>query len=252
MMAERLSLATRDRATAVALYTDLIEDAIGDHGKRALAYRAGRWLERTGSYDEALAHYTHAFELAKTTGVAFKALERAARASRKLAPLAQAQETLAELAVDDRLRLGLLRDAARTSLVDLDDPARGFRNLLKADAIAKTGELDGALTEAAHKLGERDEKAGEQALLALAEKRHARAEQDWETVPTTKLPVSVPPVPLAPQPVPEVSQEPSPERVAEPEIAADSGAPRSHDRGRRQHLEPGDRGREVRCADRCR
>jgi tetratricopeptide (TPR) repeat protein len=187
LIAERLSLATRDRTTAVALYADLIEDAIGDHGKRALAYRAGRWLERTGSYDEALAHYTHAFELAKTTGVAYKALERAARASRKLAPLAQAQETLAELAIDDRSRLGLLRDAARTSLVDLDDPERGFRNLLKADAIATVGELDGALTEAAQKLGERDEDAGARALLELAETRQARAEQLWEADPKAKL-----------------------------------------------------------------
>jgi tetratricopeptide (TPR) repeat protein len=237
LMAERLSLATRDRATAVALYTDLIDDAIGDHGKRALAYRAGRWLERTGSYDEALAHYTHAFELAKTTGVAFKALERVARASKKLAPLAQAQETLAELAVDDRLRLGLLRDAARTSLVDLDDPARGFRNLLKADAIAKAGELDGALTEAAHKLGERDEKAGERALLELAEKRHARAEQHWETDPTAKMPANATPVgehdheasivTLAPQVAPEVSEEPPNE--PQPETAVASGAPRSHE-----------------------
>jgi len=187
LMAERLSLATRDRTTAVALYADLIDDAIGDHGKRALAYRAGRWLERTGSYDEALAHYTHAFELAKTTGVAYKALERVARASRKLAPLAQAQETLAELAVDDRSRLGLLRDAARTSMVDLDDPERGFRNLLKADAIATVGELDGALTEATQKMGERDESARERALLELAETRQARAEQLWDADPKAKL-----------------------------------------------------------------
>lgn len=187
LVAERLSLALGDRVTAVALYADLIDDAIGDHGRRALAYRAGRWLERTGSYDEALAHYSHAFELAKTTGVAYKALERAARASRKLAPLAQAQETLAELAVDDRSRLGLLRDAARTSLVDLDDPERGFRNLLKADAIAVVGELDGALNEAAQKLGERNERAGERALLELAETRQARAEQLWDADPKAKL-----------------------------------------------------------------
>jgi tetratricopeptide (TPR) repeat protein len=187
LVAERLSLATRDRTTAVALYADLIDDAIGDHGKRALAYRAGRWLERTGSYDEALAHYTHAFELAKTTGVAYKALERVARASRKLAPLAQAQETLAELAVDDRSRLGLLRDAARTSLVDLDDPERGFRNLLKADALATVGELDGALTEATQKMGERDKQSRERALLELAETRQARAEQLWDADPKAKL-----------------------------------------------------------------
>lgn len=187
LVAERLSLSRRDRTTAVSLYADLIDDAIGDHGKRALAYRAGRWLERTGSYDEALVHFTHAFELAKTTGVAFKALERVARASRKLAPLAQAQETLADLAVDERSRLGLLREAARTSLVDLDDPERGFRNLLKADALATVGELDNALTEAAQKMGERDNRARERALLELAETRQARAEQLWEADPKAKL-----------------------------------------------------------------
>lgn len=235
LMAERLSLATRDRTTAVALYTHLIDDAIGDHGKRALAYRAGRWLERTGSYDEALTHYTHAFELAKTTGVAFKALERVARASHKLAPLAQAQETLAELAIDDRLRLGLLRDAARTSLVDLDDPARGFRNLLKADAIATAGELDGALTEAAHKLGQRDLQAGERALLELAQTRQARAEQLWEADPKAKLPVNAVHAPLHERHDPEapvVEREaltpPPPVRI-EPELAVKSGAPRSHE-----------------------
>ncbi|HKP59255.1 MAG TPA: hypothetical protein VJV78_21175 [Polyangiales bacterium] len=187
LMAERLSLAARDRDSAVALYSELIEGAIGDHGKRALAYRAGRWLERTGSYDEALEQYAQAFELAKTTGVAYKALERVARASRKLLPLAQAQETLAELAADDRSRLGLLRDAARTSLVDLDDPERGFRNLLKADALTPVGELDGALSEAAQRMDERQGGARERAMLELAETREKRAQQLWDGEPKAQL-----------------------------------------------------------------
>ncbi len=187
LMAERLSLSRQDRDTAKALYADLIADAIGEHGRRALAYRAGRWLERTGSYDEALERYQQAFELARSTGVAYKALERVARASHKLLPLAQAQETLAELAGDDRSRMGLLRDAARTSLVDLNDPERGFRNLLKADAIAPVGELDHALRDAAKQLGERDQPARERALLDLANAREARAQQLWEADPKAKL-----------------------------------------------------------------
>jgi tetratricopeptide (TPR) repeat protein len=187
LMAERLSLAVKDRDSAVALYSELIEGAIGDHGKRALAYRAGRWLERTGSYDEALEQYSRAFELAKTTGVAYKALERVARASRKLLPLAQAQETLAELAADDRSRLGMLRAAARTSMVDLDDPERGFRNLLKADALTQVGELDGALSEAAQRIGERDGGARERVLLELAQTREKRAQQLWDGEPKAQL-----------------------------------------------------------------
>ena len=86
------------RATNAArwtLYTDLLASAMGPHGRRALHYRAGRWLERAGEPGEALGHYQRAFELAPGAGVAFVALERAARAARQLHVLVDAQRVLA-------------------------------------------------------------------------------------------------------------------------------------------------------------
>jgi tetratricopeptide (TPR) repeat protein len=63
LMVERLSLTGSDPDTAIETYESLISDAIGPHGRRALWYRAGRWLERAGRPAEALERYLAAFEL---------------------------------------------------------------------------------------------------------------------------------------------------------------------------------------------
>ncbi|HEX7479886.1 MAG TPA: hypothetical protein VF331_18940 [Polyangiales bacterium] len=187
LMVERLTLPTADRTAALAVYDALIAAAIGPHGQRALHYRAGRWLERSGVPDEALAHYAQAFSLAKGAGVAFKAIERVARETGRLGPLVDAQEALAVTLRDQEAQFAMLCEAARTALHELDDPARGFALLMKADELARVGELDEQLVDAATRLGSRDAGARERALTELATTWEQRAEKAWDAEAKTQL-----------------------------------------------------------------
>jgi hypothetical protein len=179
LLAERLTLAARDKRCALDLYTDLLASAMGPHGRRALHYRAGRWLERAGEPGEALGHYQRAFELAPGAGVAFVALERAARAARQLNVLVDAQRVLAATLRDERARGAVLESAARSCFYDLDDPARALEILIEADGLAAPGRLDDVLREALESLRQRDEDAARSALDSALAAREARAEQLW-------------------------------------------------------------------------
>jgi hypothetical protein len=179
LLAERLTLAAHDKRCALGLYTDLLAAAMGPHGRRALHYRAGRWLERAGEPGEALTHYQRAFELAPGAGVAFVALERAARTARQLHVLVDAQRVLAATLRDERARSELLESAARSCLHDLDDPARALEILLEADVFAPPGRLDPLLQEALEALTRRDQAAARGALESVLHAREARAEQLW-------------------------------------------------------------------------
>ncbi len=187
LMVERMTLATHDASSAIGLYETLIEAAIGPHGQRALHYRAGRWLERAGAPKDALRHYLRAFELARGAGVAYKAIERVTRATGQLSTLLDAQEELAETFRDADARLALLQDAARIALNELDDPARGFRLLMKADELADIGKLGTALVDAAHRIGSRDRGAEAQALGSIASTWEERANKYWDADTKAKL-----------------------------------------------------------------
>ncbi len=179
LVVERLTLATQDVDCAMQTYDALITAACGPHGRRALVYRAGRWLERAGLPEQALERYLSAFELAPTSGAAFKALQRVARQTGQLARLIPCYERLADQVRENRARCSLLVEAAELCARQIGDAPRSFSLLLLANAASERGELDERLLATALELRARDAESGRDALQQLAEQLEQRAAQLW-------------------------------------------------------------------------
>jgi tetratricopeptide (TPR) repeat protein len=128
-----------------------------------------------------------AFQLAMGAGVAYKALERVARATKQLAPLLDAQEALAQSLRDDEVRSIRLREAAHVALDDLGDWERGFRLLMEADELAKPGQLRTELLDAVHRWSAVDAAAAVSALASVAAAWEQRAERYWDAEIKLKL-----------------------------------------------------------------
>jgi hypothetical protein len=179
LVVERLTLATNDASAALRTYDALIAVASGPHGRRALLYRAGRWLERAGLLDLALERYEQAFELAPTTGAAFKALSRVARQIGKLDHVIPCYERLAEHIREGRARFSLLSTAGELCLHELGDGRRGLQLLLRANELSERFELDDRVLEASRRLVEREPEAAIEALEGFTAQLTERAAQLW-------------------------------------------------------------------------
>jgi len=179
LMVERLTLSADDTHGAMAVYDALIAAAIGPHARRALVYRAGRWLERAGLLEPALARYIDAFGLAPSMGAAFKATLRVARQTGQPERLLPCYEQLAEQSRDGRTRGALLRTAGELCVRELEDRARGLALLMRANATSERYELDDRLLEVARDLSMSDEVAGRLAMQQLAIELQERASQLW-------------------------------------------------------------------------
>jgi hypothetical protein len=179
LMAERLTLSRRDAATALSLYEELIASCTGAHGTRALHYRAGRWLEKSGLYLDALPHYQRAFELAPSAGVAFAAIERCARAGERWDVLVDTQSSLAEHTPDEGRRTTLLGAAIDNSMRELRDPLRTLEILLEAENGATVGRFDAQLLATARRLKDSSGPASD-FLAQIARVRGSRIEQIWD------------------------------------------------------------------------
>jgi hypothetical protein len=180
LMMERLSLSLGDAHTALTTYDALIASAIGPHGRRALVYRSGRWLERAGDLGAALERYLEAFRLEPSAGAAFMALARVADQTGQIERTVPCLERLAEVVTHDLTRADLLKRAARICGEELDDPARAFSILRKANMSREHAELAQLAELAAKRLSARDADAGRRAFAQLAEDIEQRAEQLWE------------------------------------------------------------------------
>jgi tetratricopeptide (TPR) repeat protein len=178
---ERLSLARLDVKTALDTYERLMEVAVGPHGRRALHYRAGRWLERAELPERALGHYVEAFRLAPGAGVAFRAIERVAEATHNLAPLVDTYVELADQLHDVRLRLDLLGKAASLCSNGLNQPARAVDFLLQADALSDDDRFVAPLLSAVTSLRSGDPAVVDRVLETIASQWKDQAEQHWNT-----------------------------------------------------------------------
>ena len=138
LVVERLTLAANDAGAAIATYDALIAAASGPHGRRALLYRAGRWLERAGKLVPARERYLLAFEASPTTGAAFKALERVARETDSLAMVVPCYERLAEHLAEPRARLLMLIRASELCRDALHDDAARIRPLAARQRAQRT------------------------------------------------------------------------------------------------------------------
>jgi tetratricopeptide (TPR) repeat protein len=180
LMVERISLDAGETEVALRTYDALIGSAIGPHGRRALVYRAGRWLERAGDLDKALDRYLEAFRLEPSAGAAFIALARVAQTTGKVDRTLACYEQLAAVVPHELTRVDLIRRAQDIALGPLDDPARALDILRKATTARDHPELSAMTERVAERLRERDPAAGKRAFATLVEDIERRAEQLWE------------------------------------------------------------------------
>lgn len=179
LVVERLTLGAEDIDTAMEVYGALVAASVGPHGRRALLYRAGRWLERAGHAEQALERYVQAFDLGPSTGAAFKAIDRLARQTGQLRRVLPCYAALAGQTRDGNTRAALLCAAADVCLRDLGDLPQGFALLMQANAATEHFDHDDRLLDLACEFRAADPDAGFEACRALAAELAQRAAQLW-------------------------------------------------------------------------
>ena len=176
---EALSLQLRDTGAAQRTYARLRQRAMGPHGRRALSYREGRWLERAGASAEALRAYLHAFEVEPQGGALFASIERLAREQDDLDSLVWAYGQLADKAPPGPMKIELTRRAAQVVEVELEDVPRAFGLIGTLWESTITADLEGDLSRLGARLRALDEGTGDAAFRRLVTVLDEHAEQAW-------------------------------------------------------------------------
>lgn len=104
LLFETLALQAHDANAAKQTYDALIERAAGKQGRRALHYRAGRFLERLNREQEALDRYLTALELAPAPGTILVSIERVAENLKRYDALRDAYCMIARQTPDEATR----------------------------------------------------------------------------------------------------------------------------------------------------
>jgi len=177
---ERLALQTNAVDEAKRVYGELIDRAMGRHGRRGTLYRQARWLERAACLPEALDAYIEAFAESPGEGVVFAAIERLARATERWEPLAKAYGDLADRQTHVDRRLAFERGAVQVLDEELDDPKRAFERLANAWRITGQSVLMKDLRQLVRRWGERDPEGVEAGYATLHEGLRLRIEQTWD------------------------------------------------------------------------
>lgn len=180
LIVERLALSLGDVDLAMGTYDKLGAAAMGHHGRRALHYRAGRWLERAGNPQRALEKYVDAFDMAPGAGVAFRAIERVARSTGQLTSLVHVYETLAGAMHQPTVQAELLQQAAALCLDGVNDHPRAFHLLLRAWQVSGDSELQVRLTDLATSINEHNAIQGRNLFTPFVEALRDRAEKTWD------------------------------------------------------------------------
>lgn len=179
LLAERLALAQGDKAAALDLYEALIDSSWGMHGRRAIYYRAGRWLERLGDPDGALHQYELAFDICCSQGVVYAAIERCARTTQQCDRLLAVMHRLIQRPANDRGRVQLYSEAVDVCLHECADPRRALILLFEAEDQVPLGALDERTLEIANQLDGADDDSAI-TLHELVRTRAERVQQLWE------------------------------------------------------------------------
>jgi hypothetical protein len=161
---ETLALQLKDVDLAERTYGSLLERAMGPHGRQALAYRQGRWLEQVRAPRSALAAYERAFDATPSAGALYASIERLARAEDRVEVLAWATRQLAERAGHPAVRAEMTRRAARLLEEELGRPAEAFEVLRASWEQTGDRELEPVLARLAPQL--EDPAAGVDGLVA--------------------------------------------------------------------------------------
>jgi len=150
------------------------------HGRRALLYRAGRWLERAGAALDALDALEQAFAIAPSEGAMLLALERLARCANKPEVLVRALRRLADNAGTARDKVRLLRRAAQVCEDDCSAPEEALASYeLALRTLPDTETEERALACLARLKGEAAEVARERLIALFRE----QAQEAWATTP---------------------------------------------------------------------
>lgn len=176
---EHLALKLGDVSSAVRVYSRLVQEAIGPHGRRALAYRKARWLERAGASSQALDAYVQACEHQASAGALLTSLERLAREQNELARLARGLRALAENAPHPTVRWMLLRRAATVVSNELDDPRAALRILIDEWSKSLSAELEPDLRREAARLALRDAPEARQNVYEVVALLESKAAEAW-------------------------------------------------------------------------
>ena len=179
LIVERISLSQDDAELAMTTYDELVARAAGPHGRRALLYRAGRWLERSGRAERALAKYLQAFELAPTGGAALKAVERMARATDELGVLLSCYQRLADNATDVGARVDLLCAAAELC-TKLGGDERALSLYMQANALTEGFVLDDEVLAAAGRAAQGNPAKASETWRCVTDDLRERVEQLWD------------------------------------------------------------------------
>lgn len=175
---ERLALGLRDLDAAEHTFERLAARALGRHGRRALAYRHARWLERAGAPFEALGTYRDAFGQEPRADAVYRAIVRLAHEQGLPEARAEAATLLAERAAHPAVRARMLREAALVLERDLSDRASAFDLLVRAWEAGHGG-VEDELVRLAGALRHEDPAAGDAAFGRLIEELRRRVDDAW-------------------------------------------------------------------------
>lgn len=178
---EELALGFGNQSVAKQVFDKLINAAMGPHGRRAMAFRSGRWLERAGHPDQAFEQYMRSFEIAPSAGAAFKALRRLSHKLGSLEPLLGIYESLAATTPNLAIKRKHLYSAGKLCLDELHKPKRGFDLLLQAWMIRNDEEIQSQLCRAARMIKSRDHAAAKKAWATLKEQKVVSSDEIVET-----------------------------------------------------------------------
>jgi hypothetical protein len=164
---ERLALELTDVATAREVYRHLADAALGMHGRRAVLYRASRFLERAGALEDALATAEEAFMLLPSEGAVLAALARYARATGAYQGLVRALVALAAEPMASARRGELLSRAGGLCEDELKDLARASLLYVQAFEATRAEEHERIATATVTRLAGDDPEAARELTRSL-------------------------------------------------------------------------------------
>ena len=185
---ERLALDLGDVATGREVYRHLANAAMGIHGRRALLYRAGRWLERAGAPSDALEAVEQAFVLAPSEGAMLTALERLARVAGEHEALVRALDLLAHAAPLAREKSRILLRAGRVCDEDMGNPDTALLCYERALRAWPDQESEGLAFNCLTRIGTASQESASQRLRALFTEQ---AREAWATKPRVQALLSL-------------------------------------------------------------
>jgi hypothetical protein len=174
---ERLALELRDVATGREVYRHLADAALGKHGRRAILYRAARFLERAGALSDALEMAEQAFLLAPSEGAILASLTRYAHATNQYEGLVHALVKLADEPLTPNHKAELYTRAAVLCEEQLRSSAETARLYVQAYQVCLDDVREREAFRALLEYAKEDAEGAKQIAFGLRDKLTSRARE---------------------------------------------------------------------------